>query len=239
MAQRGGRAMHGHALLASTPSPGSALDVHVGQEQKRHPAHVVTLPGRNVAAGTGEAGRCRAAQWPPPTRSDLAPVLLIDWDLCKLMKYLGIASRPARSGTWQFMSARLLQNPGKKHEVADDIESFIHVFNWMCLRFVKHNLTWKPRLLQMHVVHMYEEQETMVDGEKNKEEIGGEAKATQMLYGALAVELTDPETPLGELLDELASLCREHYLTFKPKPKRKVKPLAAPSDERLRQKMLD
>ncbi|TFY68522.1 hypothetical protein EVJ58_g969 [Rhodofomes roseus] len=87
----------------------------------------------------------------------------------------------------------------------------------------------------MHVVHMYEEQETMVDGEKNKEEIGGEAKATQMLYGALAVELTDPETPLGELLDELASLCREHYLTFKPK----VKPLAAPSDERLRQKMLD
>ncbi|TFY54281.1 hypothetical protein EVJ58_g8957 [Rhodofomes roseus] len=142
--------------------------------------------------------------------------LLIDWDLCKLMEYLGIASRPARSGTWQFMSARLLQRPGKKHEVADDIESFIHVFNWTCLRFVEHNLTGKPRLLQMHVVHMYEEQDIMVDGEKNEEEVGGEAKGIQMLSGRPAVKLTKPRTPLGKLLKELASICRQHYLAVEP-----------------------
>ncbi|KAH9835422.1 uncharacterized protein C8Q71DRAFT_710121, partial [Rhodofomes roseus] len=142
--------------------------------------------------------------------------LLIDWDLCKLTEYLGIASRPARSGTWQSMSARLLQRPGKKHEVADDIESFIHVFNWTCLRFVEHNLTGKPRLLQMHVVHMYEEQDIMVDGEKNEEEVGGEAKGIQMLSGRPAVKLTKPRTPLGKLLKELASICRQHYLAVEP-----------------------
>ncbi|EPS95080.1 hypothetical protein FOMPIDRAFT_1133186, partial [Fomitopsis schrenkii] len=61
--------------------------------------------------------------------------MLIDWDLAEFFKLLDRATQPTRAGTWQFMSARLLLNPGKKHEVADDIESFVHVFRWMCLRF--------------------------------------------------------------------------------------------------------
>ncbi|EPS95075.1 hypothetical protein FOMPIDRAFT_1133199, partial [Fomitopsis schrenkii] len=65
--------------------------------------------------------------------------LLIDWDLAKLAKYLDAISRPGRSGTWPFMSARLLRYPNKKHEVADDIESAIHLLQWMCFRFYEHN----------------------------------------------------------------------------------------------------
>ncbi|KAH9927281.1 uncharacterized protein B0H18DRAFT_875646 [Fomitopsis serialis] len=64
--------------------------------------------------------------------------ILNDWEMCKLIKD-DTASRPDRTGTWRYMSARLLQDPGKVHEVADDLESVIHVLNWMCLRFVKHN----------------------------------------------------------------------------------------------------
>lgn len=42
-------------------------------------------------------------------------------------------------GTWQFMSAALLQNPTKPHEVQDDMESFIHVVTYHGLRYMDHN----------------------------------------------------------------------------------------------------
>ena len=37
---------------------------------------------------------------------------------------------------WQFMSANLLQHPGKLSTLADDLESFLHVLGWMTLRYV-------------------------------------------------------------------------------------------------------
>ncbi|EPS97531.1 hypothetical protein FOMPIDRAFT_1128318, partial [Fomitopsis schrenkii] len=63
--------------------------------------------------------------------------LLVDWGLCKFARDL---KRPAvrknRSGTWQFISAVLLVFPGRfAHAVWHDLESFVHVFNWCCLRF--------------------------------------------------------------------------------------------------------
>ncbi|KAF8421911.1 hypothetical protein L210DRAFT_384715 [Boletus edulis BED1] len=39
-------------------------------------------------------------------------------------------------GTWQFMSANPLEQPGKFHTVTDDPESFLHVLGWMTLRYV-------------------------------------------------------------------------------------------------------
>lgn len=33
------------------------------------------------------------------------------------------------------MSAALLTTPEKKHELADDLEAFIHTLRWTCLRF--------------------------------------------------------------------------------------------------------
>ncbi|KAF8548211.1 hypothetical protein OG21DRAFT_789751, partial [Imleria badia] len=61
--------------------------------------------------------------------------LLIDWELAKLMDEVG-SRRPDRTGTWQFMSANLLQYPGKMHTLKDDLESFLHVLAWMMLRYV-------------------------------------------------------------------------------------------------------
>ncbi|EPS97059.1 hypothetical protein FOMPIDRAFT_1129293, partial [Fomitopsis schrenkii] len=63
--------------------------------------------------------------------------LLVDWGLCKFARDL---KRPAvrknRSGTWQFISAVLLVFPGQfAHAVWHDLESFVHVFHWFCLRF--------------------------------------------------------------------------------------------------------
>ncbi|KAI0072524.1 hypothetical protein K474DRAFT_1726767 [Panus rudis PR-1116 ss-1] len=66
--------------------------------------------------------------------------LLIDWDLCKYREQLHTISDGNRSGTWAFLSAPRFQFPGKPWEVADDLESFVHLINWFTLRFHPHDL---------------------------------------------------------------------------------------------------
>ncbi|KAI0042693.1 hypothetical protein FA95DRAFT_1564058 [Auriscalpium vulgare] len=57
---------------------------------------------------------------------------LIDWDLCKFIRKREKESRRQdwRTGTWQFMSGLRLANPGKPHELSDDLESFVHVLTY-------------------------------------------------------------------------------------------------------------
>ncbi|KAF8834095.1 hypothetical protein BDN67DRAFT_858103, partial [Paxillus ammoniavirescens] len=59
--------------------------------------------------------------------------LLIDWELAKKVDE-NVARRRERAGTWQFMSAVLLENPGMTHTLQDDIESFLHVLVWTCIK---------------------------------------------------------------------------------------------------------
>ncbi|KAH9835412.1 uncharacterized protein C8Q71DRAFT_118720 [Rhodofomes roseus] len=140
--------------------------------------------------------------------------ILIDWDLCKKKKYLETVLRPARSGTWQFMSARLLRNPGKRHEVADDLEACIHVLNWMSLRFIKHSLTTIPSLLLSRMLVLYEEQ-GVEKGDQYKAEVGGAQKLESIRSGRPAVEVAQ-DTPLGRLLRRLATSCQQHYHAVEP-----------------------
>ncbi|KIJ09028.1 hypothetical protein PAXINDRAFT_53332, partial [Paxillus involutus ATCC 200175] len=59
--------------------------------------------------------------------------LLIDWELAKKVVD-NVAKRRGRTGTWQFMSAVLLRNPGMTHTLQDDIESFLHVLVWASIK---------------------------------------------------------------------------------------------------------
>ena len=42
-------------------------------------------------------------------------------------------------GTWQFMSTRMLTNPGARHTISDDFESHFFVLMWTALHWVKHD----------------------------------------------------------------------------------------------------
>lgn len=159
--------------------------------------------------------------------------ILNDWDLCKAIEDFVTASRPGRSvsrlspydsplplfmcdlvqGTWQFMSARLLRNPGKKHKLADDLEAFVHVLCWMCLRFYKHILTGYHTGLLSHIISIFETREEHAQ----KGQVGGGAKYHAMLQGQDVVGLTAEETPLAKLLKELSTICRDHYQATEPK----------------------
>ena len=108
------------------------------------------------------------------------------------------------------MSARLLSSPEKKHEVADDLESFVLVFRWMCIRFFPTTFTTSG--LRLHIMSMYEVFDTRADGER----IGGGFKGAMMLQGASGFQLCGDKTPLSELVDDLTHICKEHYLATKP-----------------------
>jgi len=79
---------------------------------------------------------------------------LNDWDLCRgvgadrsLEGPRTVRRRPRAStcaeldlqGTWQFISTRLLECPGSKHTLTDDLESHFFVLMWVALHWVKHD----------------------------------------------------------------------------------------------------
>ncbi|KAI0916061.1 hypothetical protein AcV5_003504 [Taiwanofungus camphoratus] len=72
--------------------------------------------------------------------------LLNDWELSKPLATSLEGDedgqrQPDRTGTWQFMSAMLLENPWKAAEIQDELESFFHVLLYNGVRFLRHNCT--------------------------------------------------------------------------------------------------
>ncbi|KAG5640960.1 hypothetical protein DXG03_006534 [Asterophora parasitica] len=69
--------------------------------------------------------------------------ILNDWDLAKKKSELDRRRRHERTGTWEFMSSLVLANRKKGtfkvHTIQDDMESFVHVLLYFCLRYFPHN----------------------------------------------------------------------------------------------------
>ncbi|KAL7279911.1 hypothetical protein ACG7TL_006320 [Trametes sanguinea] len=68
--------------------------------------------------------------------------LLVDWELSKPLKGqagLPRPRQPERTGTWQFMSAAVLNNHSKQLEIADELESFFHVTLYYAVRYLESN----------------------------------------------------------------------------------------------------
>ncbi|KAG2095105.1 uncharacterized protein F5147DRAFT_778800 [Suillus discolor] len=84
--------------------------------------------------------------------------ILIDWDLSKLIDIKG-ARQVTRTGTWQFMSAHLVENEDTTHDVEDDLESSLYVILWVALLWTKTYLTVPARSLLMKQVFEVDELE--------------------------------------------------------------------------------
>ncbi|KAJ3543935.1 hypothetical protein NM688_g5800 [Phlebia brevispora] len=153
--------------------------------------------------------------------------LLIDWDLCKGKKDLEKATLNGRSGTWAFLSARLLQYPWKPHELSDDLESFVHVLTWLALRFHEHQFT-PPACLQpdakaedifkansendglcLYKSVFFDSEYVEVGCEYHK---GGQTKLSSIIEGKLTlIRFTDKSGPLPQLIALLYRLLKRHY----------------------------
>ena len=96
--------------------------------------------------------------------------LLCDWELSKRIDstrprvprqpvrsvrqtfFLGVVMRAppnvAPQGTWQFMSATLLNHHDKAAEICDDLEAFFHVILYHAVRYLKSNLSGLVQVLR-------------------------------------------------------------------------------------------
>ncbi|KAI9567163.1 hypothetical protein HD554DRAFT_2024342 [Boletus coccyginus] len=133
--------------------------------------------------------------------------LLIDWELAKMMDEGG-SRRPDRAGTWQFMSANLLWNPGKMHTLTDDLESFLHVLGWMMLCYVPASDTYLAFYRGIDMA-MYDEHYQ----QQGRSEQGGHQKSQAFCAGDYPSSTFQPRqaTPLFKLLRELRKPFKSLY----------------------------
>ncbi|KAJ8488556.1 hypothetical protein ONZ51_g3456 [Trametes cubensis] len=134
--------------------------------------------------------------------------LLTDWDLAKTKDQIfhPVASQSTRSGTWQFLSAALSRNPEKPHLVSDDLESAMHVLNWLTLKHMHTHLTDAGSDEVAVHIHNYYDAQTPAG-------LGSILKWVDVTRGAGIVDHHDhsPNHPFIYLLNRLAALCAEHY----------------------------
>jgi len=100
-------------------------------------------------------------------------------------------------GTWQFMSTRLLTDPGSKHTITDDLESHYFVLMWTALHWVKHNRPGEPGI---DMENIFDQQRPIPGGIVK----GGAGKLE--MYGSRGSELHEVEffcRPFDELFWEL------------------------------------
>ena len=153
---------------------------------------------------------------------------LIDWDLSRLISELGTGPiEPERTvrlvcrfrrarysnsvvqGTWQFQSALFLRWPRKPYRSSDDIESFIHAFRYMVLRY--HVTT---------VVNLYTFVETYFDNYASVNAVfddgvrvvkrGGDEKLLHFRTATSGFGVAG-SPKLQVLLDNIARRCYESY----------------------------
>ncbi|KAI0730493.1 hypothetical protein C8Q76DRAFT_832590 [Earliella scabrosa] len=139
--------------------------------------------------------------------------ILIDWDLSRLACELGVGPvEPDRSGTWVYRSALSLQYPRKPYRVSDDLESFIHIYRHLVLRY--HATDTED--YKMEVKDTYEQ---AVPG-KGDIMIGGKLKMAQLRISESLFEVYG-NSDLQTVLDELARGCYSSYIRIKPREMRR------------------
>ncbi|RPD73042.1 hypothetical protein L226DRAFT_465921 [Lentinus tigrinus ALCF2SS1-7] len=136
--------------------------------------------------------------------------ILCDWDLCKYKEEMVInlkARTPDRTGTWYFRSALSLMFPCRPYRLADDIESFVHVYHYCVLRF---HLTDQTPDLANFVETVYD---TVVVRPADGAHVGSVRKFN-MMQSATPHIVPIKNPTLVAFLTDIAKLCSEHYATI-------------------------
>jgi hypothetical protein len=111
----------------------------------------------------------------------------------------------ALQGTWQFISAMLLEDPKACHILADDLESFLHVLSWVALQYMPHGLApgALSSLLQDGFDASYEDEGRIK---------GGQNKRTYILTNEIPMRSGFKNQTIRDLLEELNYTFAARYL---------------------------
>ncbi|OSD02560.1 hypothetical protein PYCCODRAFT_320476 [Trametes coccinea BRFM310] len=140
------------------------------------------------------------------TPGSSSPVgLLADWELSKSKEQIfdPQPTQRVRSGTWQFVSVALQMYDWKPHLLSDDLESFMHVLNWMALRHMDTKESRTSRGLAEHIHHVYD----LALPE------GAPLRQRMVTNGIPFFEPLRPNSqhPFVILTRKLTDLCKRHY----------------------------
>ncbi|KAF8805944.1 hypothetical protein BYT27DRAFT_7191752 [Phlegmacium glaucopus] len=137
--------------------------------------------------------------------------ILINWDMCMLWRKHGGEPRSGRTGTWAFISLRILQNEGPtvRHTLWDDIESAFWVLIYEALLYLKHDKHPCPLYNKMQAIFSYNSR--LRDGSV----VGGEGKMSvlahcgheESFWGLAQFE----NIGVNKLLDQLGKVLKERY----------------------------
>uniref|UniRef100_A0A8H7XQU9 Protein kinase domain-containing protein n=1 Tax=Psilocybe cubensis TaxID=181762 RepID=A0A8H7XQU9_PSICU len=137
--------------------------------------------------------------------------VLNDWDLAA--RYNIETHTPlkqqSRSGTWQFMSIGLLEDPSKVHHCIDDAESFIWALLYCTMRYMKTSIV--PIRLQSVMERIFDQVDRDVPGELNTGGAGKQSFVTgnRFSFGGFVVSDNEPLTSL------IAKLFKSIILEFR------------------------
>ncbi|KAG7085459.1 hypothetical protein E1B28_003020 [Marasmius oreades] len=132
--------------------------------------------------------------------------VLIDWDLSKSLEQQGGPRQKQRTGTWQFMSAKLLANTSAPvHELADDLESFYHVLVWVVLRFTPHPMAKRDL---MELLQAWFDEAHARTGDVH---VGGKQKGMYFESSYIRTKSQLPEGELRNLIVDLEAVLRIRY----------------------------
>ncbi|KAJ8089622.1 hypothetical protein PM082_014880 [Marasmius tenuissimus] len=130
--------------------------------------------------------------------------LLIDWDLCE---DADAVPQNGCSGTWDFISARLLQaTEPEKHLPEDDMESIYHLLCWIYLQFCRHELPSTE--ISRWMKDIYNERyfcSVICD------DMGGDGKVTAFLERQFMTKSRFPDGPVRDLIFELEEVFAVGY----------------------------
>ncbi|KAH7920142.1 hypothetical protein BV22DRAFT_1040188 [Leucogyrophana mollusca] len=131
--------------------------------------------------------------------------LLIDWDLSKDTDLLkNQRRRRDRTGTWQFMSAAILQYPEQPQERKDDVESFLHVTTHTAIAYTPSDMTPDGRSTYLRDVF---DEATVEKGHI----VGGTRKADKLGRGTYIPEKFKTTSPLEGLLRSMSAVIGVRY----------------------------
>ncbi|CAL1708580.1 unnamed protein product [Somion occarium] len=121
--------------------------------------------------------------------------VLNDWD--HAMKLLIGDSHSYRTGTWQFISIRLLSDPYKLHEVHDDLEPCFWVLLYHALHYFEHN---QPKVRPI----FFDEMNPVEQDDGDVQAIGGKGKIAMLSMELATYKWTCK--PLDILIHKLGSV---------------------------------
>ncbi|EJF67468.1 hypothetical protein DICSQDRAFT_142985 [Dichomitus squalens LYAD-421 SS1] len=131
---------------------------------------------------------------------------LSNWDIAMSWKQIDPGGAPTyRSTSWPCMSARLQEHPEKQHELADDLESFMHVLNYCALRHLPTGMS------SAEVAHLVQSlYDTVIQSDAGPPK-GSPLKLEKVQNGTPFVKGLPGDHPMAQLLAELSELCKAHY----------------------------